>query len=436
MLTSSFSKFFAKSPGIPRTHISMVGFMNAGKSTVMNAITQQPTSIVDSTPGTTADTKISLMEIHAIGPCKLIDTAGIDESGTLGQKKLQKTESAIKESDIVLLVVDPTNFSKKPFEEVINLAQRRGKQLAVIFNKFKGKEEQFNQKKDLVENEFKQMITTNYQSLTVEAIDQKKANNEIIPFIGKMLKKQKKIPILPPKFLGPDKSIFLNIPLDVESPTGRLLRPQQMVLEASLRKHAAVTCYSMDLAKARGKKGKEMTEEEKARFLYVLENSHADLVITDSQAIDVMSQWTPEKFNLTTFSVAMANLQSGGKLKDFIKGIDALKNLKPGDKVLICEACNHDRIIDDIGTVQIPNKMKKLFPGVELDWAFGRAYEHKNLKDYALALHCGGCMISRQQMIARIQDLAESGVPIANYGLALSWLSSPRAFERVLKPWQ
>ena len=435
-MLSSIGRFFAKSPEIPRTHISMVGFMNAGKSTVMNAITQQPTSIVDSTPGTTADTKVSLMEIHSIGPCKLIDTAGIDEQGTLGKKKLQKTESAIKESDIVLLVVDPTNFSKQPFAEVVDLSVRRGKQVAVIFNKFKGKESEFDIKKEEVEKIFKQMIPNNYQSLTVQAINQKMANKEIIPFIGKLMKKQKKIPVLPPKFFGPDKSIFLNIPLDIESPSGRLLRPQTMVIEAALRKHSSVTCFSMDLVKARGKKGAKMTDEEKERFLHVLENSHADLVVTDSQAIDVMAKWTPEKYNLTTFSVAMANLQTGGRLKDFIRGIDALKNLKPGDKVLICEACNHDRIGDDIGTVQIPTKLKKMFPEVNIDWAFGRAYEQKNLKEYALALHCGGCMISKQQMIARIQDLAESGVPIANYGLALSWLASPRAFERVLKPWE
>ena len=159
-----------------------------------------------------------------------------------------------------------------------------------------------------------------------------------------------------------------------------------MMIEAALRKHTAVTCFSMDLVKARGKKGQLMTDEERGRFLNVLENSHADLVVTDSQAIDVMAKWTPDKYQLTTFSVAMANLQTGGQLKEFLKGINALKNLKPGDKVLICEACNHDRIGDDIGTVQIPTKLKKKFPGVEVDWAFGRSYENKKLKDYSMCL--------------------------------------------------
>ena len=110
--------------------------------------------------------------------------------------------------------------------------------------------------------------------------------------------------------------------------------------------------------------------------------------------------------------------------------------MKKGDKILICEACNHDRIGDDIGTVQLPTKLKKKFPDIEIDWAFGRSYEKKKLSDYKVALHCGGCMISRQQMISRIQDLHESGVPVTNYGLALSWLASPRALDRVLKPWE
>jgi hypothetical protein len=131
----------------------------------------------------------------------------------------------------------------------------------------------------------------------------------------------------------------------------------------------------------------------------------------------------------------MANIQTGGQLKAFARGIEKLGKIQPGDRVLICEACNHDRIGDDIGTVQLPTKLKKLYPFIEIDWAFGRAYQDKRLKDYALTFHCGGCMISRQQMTARLEDLLESGVPVVNYGLALSWLTSPLALERVLQPW-
>ena len=429
MLTLS-ARFFSKAADVPRTHIAMVGFMNAGKSSIMNAITQQPTSIVDSTPGTTADTKVALMEIHKIGPCKLLDTAGVDETGTLGSKKLVKTVSAVKESDLVLFVIDPSNFRPEPFKELFGLAQRRGKSAALVFNKFEN-EKNFEQLKTRAIAQLSAFSKTPLPTLTVAANDRKATHDQVIPFIAQLKKQTKPIPLIPPKFLGKDKTIFLNCPLDVESPTGRLLRPQTMSLEFSLRKFSPVVCYNMDLKAARSADN----SAERTRFLKSINANAPSLAVTDSQAIDIMAKWTPQHVPLTTFSVMMANIQSGGKLNEFVRGIDALAKLKKGDRVLICEACNHDRIVDDIGTVQIPTKLRKKFPGVEIDWAFGRSYEDKKLSDYKLALHCGGCMISRQQMQSRIQDLLESGVPVANYGLALSWLASPAALERVMKPW-
>jgi len=406
--------------------------MNAGKSTVMNAITQQPTSIVDSTPGTTADTKVALMEIHALGPCKLMDTAGINEMGTLGQKKFVKTQSAVKESDLVLLVIDPTDFRLAPFQEITDLASRREKQIAVVFNQFTNKLDLFDQSKNEALKSLEMLTKRKIPNLSVPAINQKEANSKIIPFLSQLVKTQKKVPVLPPKYVGPDKTLYLMTPLDIESPSGRLLRPQTLMIEYALRRLSPVVCYNMDLKQARS----PTFEPERQRFLDTIYRNRPSIVVTDSQAIDVISKWTPEEIPLTTFSVAMANFQTNGKLPEFYKGIKALSQLKAGSRVLICEACNHDRIGDDIGTVQLPEKLKKRFPGVEIDWAFGRSYENKVLKDYSLALHCGGCMISQQQMNSRLQDLIETGVPVTNYGLALSWLASPHALERVLKPWQ
>lgn len=428
-----FRRYFAKAADVPRTHISMVGFMNAGKSSIMNAITQQPTSIVDDTPGTTADTKIALMEIHKIGPCKLLDTAGVDELGKLGSKKFVKTMSAVKESDLVLFVINPFNFRAEPFKQIFDLAQRRGKISAVVFNHFNTKPSaDFQHKMHEALNSISNISHSKLPSIEVNAADSKSTNEKIIPFIASLKKQTKPVPLLPSKFTGPGKTVFLNIPLDIESPTGRLLRPQTMLIEYSLRKLSSITAYNMDLKIARS----DSCAAELERFQNCLKSISPSLVVTDSQAIDVVHKWTPKNIPLTTFSVMMANIQSGGKLSEFSKGIDRLAHLKKGDKVLICEACNHNRIGDDIGTVQLPTKLKKKFPGVEIDWAFGRAYEDKKLTDYAVALHCGGCMISRQQMIARIQDLLESGVPVANYGLALSYLASPDALGRVLEPWK
>ncbi|KAK8848120.1 hypothetical protein M9Y10_019176 [Tritrichomonas musculus] len=428
-----FARSFAKAADVPRTHISMVGFMNAGKSSIMNSITQQPTSIVDDTPGTTADTKIALMEIHKIGPCKLLDTAGVDELGVLGNKKLTKTMSAVKESDLVLFVIDPCHFNPELFQPILNLAKRRGKVSAIVYNHFdRNSNKDFEKKMNEASLTISKIVNEKLPSITVNAIDQKSTNQKIIPFIASLKKQTKPVPLLPSKFTGPDKTIFLNIPLDIESPTGRLLRPQTMLIEYSLRRLSPATLYNMNLKAARS----ESCQKELQRFQKCINSNSPSLAVTDSQAIDVMFKWTPQNIPLTTFSVMMANIQSGGKLSEFSKGIDRLRNLKKGDRVLICEACNHDRIGDDIGTVQLPTKLKKKYPGVEIDWAFGRSYEDKKLSDYALALHCGGCMISKQQMISRIQDLLESGVPVANYGLALSYLASPAALDRVLKPWQ
>jgi [FeFe] hydrogenase H-cluster maturation GTPase HydF len=430
MLSQCWSRLFAKAPDVPRIHISLVGFMNAGKSSVMNSITRQPTSIVDATPGTTADTKISLMEIHQIGPCKLLDTAGLDEGGVLGQKKQVKAISAVKESDLVLYVIDPHNFRMAPFQEVFSLASRRGKTCAVVFNRFQSKAnpEKLEQKHLA---EISELLRYNPAAVSVSAINQQETYSKIIPFISSLKKTTQKVPLIPERFVGPNKTIFLNIPLDVESPSGRLLRPQTMCIEYALRRYTSITGYCMNLAQGRS----SSPQSEYDRYMRQIKSNSPSLVITDSQAIDLCFKWTPKEVPLTTFSVTMANIQTGGKLSDFAKGITALSQLKKGDRVLICEACNHDRIGDDIGTVQLPTKLRKKYPDLEIDWAFGRSYEDKNLKDYSLALHCGGCMISEQQMTARIQDLLETGVPVVNYGLALSWLASPQALDRVLQPW-
>jgi len=432
MLARGCRRLFSQPLDIPRTHISLVGFMNAGKSSVMNALTQQPTSIVDATPGTTADTKIALKEIHSIGPCKLLDTAGVDESGSLGLKKLAKTASAIKESDIVLFVVDPANFKAAPFRDVVSLVVRRGKTAALVLNQFGPAGSGAGPGGRAAAAALAGLAGAALPEITVRAVDAAATHDALVAFIARLRKKESAPPLIPLRFVGKDRTVLLNIPLDVESPSGRLIRPQSMVLEFALRRYSPVSAFCMDLAAGRSAD----PSAERARFLKCVTASAPSLVITDSQAIDLVHAWTPPDVPLTTFSVAMANVQSGGRIGVFSRGIDALANLRSGDRVLICEACNHDRIGDDIGTVKLPAMLKKRFPGVELDWAFGRSYENKKLAEYSLALHCGGCMISGQQMVARVQDLLESGVPIANYGLALSWLASPEALDRVLKPWQ
>ena len=245
--------------------------------------------------------------------------------------------------------------------------------------------------------------------------------------------KQDKTELLP--FVKKDEYYVLIIPMDVETPPGRYLRPQAMVEEYITRQWAYPVSYRLDLGKARGTPA-EATEEKK-RFTDFLNNfqKRPQTMITDSQAMDIMKDWCPKDIELTTFSIVMINYFSRGRLSEFATGVKALETLKSGDKVLIVEACNHSRIGEDIGTVQIPKHFAKKYPGVVIEHNFGREFQdNKHLEQYKLIIHCGGCMISAQKLQARLRDLETVGVPITNYGVILSYLQGPAALERVLKP--
>ena len=399
--------------------------MNSGKSSVMNLLTQQETSIVDPTPGTTADTKIALQEIHGIGPVKLFDTAGLDEAGELGDKKRHKTFNDLKECDLVLLVIDPATQDIRTEQEVIERARDLDKQILIIYNQFT--------QADSTQIEKSLDLLRFYKKILIQA-NNINCRAELIEFILKhYTAKQDKTELLP--FVKKDEYYILIIPMDVETPPGRYLRPQAMVEEYITRQWAYPVSFRLDLGKARG----SATEaaEEKKRFNDFLNNfqKRPQTMITDSQAMDIMKEWCPKDIELTTFSIVMINYFSRGRLSEFATGVKALETLKTGDKVLIVEACNHSRIGEDIGTVQIPKHFAKKYPGVVIEHNFGREFQdNKHLEQYKLIIHCGGCMISAQKLQARLRDLETVGVPITNYGVILSYLQGPAALERVLKP--
>lgn len=411
---------------VERDHIGIFGKMNSGKSSVMNLLTQQETSIVDPTPGTTADTKIALQEIHGIGPVKLFDTAGLDEAGELGDKKRHKTFNDLKECDLVLLVIDPATPDVHVEREVIEKARDLDKQILIIYN-------HFGPAADVARIEASLELLRFYKKIHIEA-NQPQCRAGLIEFILKhYAPKQDKTELLP--FVKKDEYYVLIIPMDVETPPGRYLRPQAMVEEYITRQWAYPISFRLDLGKARGTK--EQAEEEHKRFTDFLNNfqKRPRTMITDSQAMDIMKDWCPKEIELTTFSIVMINYFSRGRLSEFAQGVKALETLKSGDKVLIVEACNHSRIGEDIGTVQIPKHFAKKYPGVVIEHNFGREFQdNKHLEQYKLIIHCGGCMISAQKLQARLRDLETVGVPITNYGVILSYLQGPAALQRVLKP--
>jgi len=207
-----------------------------------------------------------------------------------------------------------------------------------------------------------------------------------------------------------------------------------MTEEFITRHWAYPVSYRLDLGTARGKE----SMRERARFDAFINGlgKRPRCMITDSQAMDIMKTWCPDDIDLTTFSIVMIQYMSGGRLAEFVRGAEVLDTLKPGDSILIAEACNHSRIGEDIGTVQIPRIIHDKFPGVTIEHAFGREFqENSRLGDYSLVIHCGGCMISRQKMTARIRDLEAVGVPFTNYGIFLSMVEGRDALLKVLKPW-
>ncbi|NOR45792.1 MAG: GTP-binding protein [Candidatus Delongbacteria bacterium] len=422
-----------------RINIGIFGRVNSGKSTLMNLLTQHETSIVDNTPGTTADVKTTVMEIHELGPVKIFDTAGIDEIGVLGEKKKIKSFNALKRSDIVLLVLNSNNedylngnFSTEA--EIVELAKKRGKELFIIVNSFKDSPSHLT---DLLNKVNPNDLFPVLELELIEKINYK----QLIDFIKSNSKLQQiKTPLLPT--MDPNKIVFLNIPIDEESPEGRFLRPQMMIEEYLVRRYVPTFAYRMNLGKARSIKSEEVAEEKK-RFdefiAHLNKDNKLQLLITDSQAMDIVSKWTEgSNFMVTTFSIVMINFLSRGNLEMFVNGIKAFQELKPGDKVLIAEGCNHDRKGEDIGTVQIPRKMDELFGKgtIQVDHYFGRVFaEYDKLKEYKLVIHCGGCMLDQQAIAARIEDLIESGVSFTNYGVLLSYFEGKDALNKVIEPY-
>ena len=380
---------------VQKENIGIFGKVNSGKSSLMNLFLQQEASIVDSTPGTTADTKVSLIEIHGLGPVRLFDTAGVDEGGELGEKKREKVFSNLKECDLVLLVINPETDDLSQESEIIARSRELNKELFVVYNVF-GEMDSTVLAENIKRLEGDLSLLRFYKSIHLSVIDAER-RAELLDFIlSTYVPKSKPRSLLP--FIEKGEYYVLIIPMDAETPAGRYLRPQSMVEEHITRNWGHPVSFRMDLSAGRGPD----FQKEKERYLSFLSEfkRKPKMIITDSQAIDLVAPWTPDEVGVTTFSIVMINHMGGGRLSTFVDGLKVLSSLRSGDKVLIVEACNHSRIEEDIGTVQIPNYIEEKFPGVVIEHNFGRGVQdNDHLADYSLIIHCGGCMISSQKLI-------------------------------------
>lgn len=381
-----------ETPSANRTHIGFFGCRNAGKSSLVNKLTNQQVAVVSDTKGTTTDPVTKAMELLPIGPVVIIDTPGYDDEGDLGELRVARTKRILNRTDAAVLVVD-AEVGKNDFDrELEELFKKKNIPYVVAYNK-----SDISEIAGLAENE-----------IAVSA-ESGSGVKELKDLIGKVVGGGKEKPLVS-DLISEGDIVVLVIPIDSAAPKGRIILPQQQILRDVLDIGAiAAVCRETELKATLDGLSKKPA-----------------LVITDSQAFASVSADTPEDIPLTSFSIIMARYK--GLLKSAARGVYAIDKLKDGDKVLISEGCTHHRTCEDIGTVKIPKLLKK-FTGRELviETSSGNGFP-EDLSDYALIIHCGGCMINEREMLYRIKCAEDAGVPITNYGTALAYMNG--IFER------
>lgn len=396
-----------KTPKGLRTQIGIFGRRNSGKSTFLNALTKQQVSVVSDVPGTTTDPVEKAMEMLPLGPVLFIDTAGIDDTGALGEKRVEKTRKIFDRSDIAVLITDPASWDKFE-EELIAEFRKREIPIMVVLNKMDLGNE--NAKViDFLENE-----KLNYMKISALK------NDGVDKFKEKLVKMLPEDFFLPNSILGdltrPGDMVMLVVPIDLEAPKGRLIMPQVQSIRDILDNDAYCTVVK---------------ERELRPAMDNLKTKPA-LVVTDSQAFLKVAADTPEDVPLTSFSILFARYK--GDLQTFVNGAKAIEKLNPKDKILIAEACTHHPIGEDIGRTKIPRWLTQ-YVGGKLDFEFTQGHDWpEDINKYKLIIHCGGCTFNPRLLMTRIMDCREKNVPITNYGIAISY--SLGIFERALSPFK
>ena len=387
-----------------RLHIGVFGKTNVGKSSLLNKITNQEISIVSDIAGTTTDVVEKSMELLPVGPVTFLDTAGIDDSTELGEKRLEKTMKVLNRIDVALVVVDFNGFD----EYEINLI-RQFEELKIPYMVIVNKAD--------VKNISEEALTK-IKSFTSRIILTSVVNDDnfIYHFKGELVKMLPDDFVNSPKIVGDlvekGSTVILVIPIDKEAPKGRIILPQVQTIRDLL--DSDCLCYVVK-------------ETELKAAIDNLKVPPA-LVVTDSQAFKQVDEIVPEDIPLTSFSILFARLK--GDLDEFVKGAKAIESLKDGDKVLILESCTHHAIEDDIGRVKIPNWLKKK-TGKDLVIENYAGHDFPVIDDYKLIIHCGACMTNRREVLSRILIANKKNIPITNYGVTISYCLGilPRAVK-------
>ncbi len=397
-------KTLNRTPRGSRLHIAIFGRRNAGKSSLINALTNQNIAIVSDIPGTTTDPVYKSMEILPIGPVVLIDTAGIDDVGELGRLRMEKTMAVLAKTDLLLLVIDPASGAGQYEENLIKQAKAQGLAVIAAINKT-----------DLYPDA---AVAEAAASLGVPALPV-----SALTRVGIEDLKMAIIRAAPKDWMGstivgdlisPGDTVVLVVPIDLAAPKGRLILPQVQTIRDVLD-HDAMALVVKE-------------RELKAALARLTEKPR--IVITDSQAFLKVAADTPKDVMMTSFSILFARHK--GNLAALVEGARAVENLAPGDKVLVAEACTHHRVEDDIGTVKIPRWLNQMVGGpLDFHWASGSELP-SDIDDYRLIIHCGACMINRREMLNRLMTSRRAGIPMVNYGVLIAYVLG--ILERALAP--
>lgn len=412
-----------QTPKANRIHIAFFGRCNAGKSTLINMLTDQPVSLVSDVAGTTTDPVSKAMEILPLGPVVITDTAGIDDTTELGALRMEKTEEVVKKINLAVYVLRTDEEPTSDDMHWLGLLKQNNVPVALFINEINAVPNNLTESKASIGRDILgERYIADHTGLSelVTVIDSADFTSdakrlELLDLLGGLT------PLdveggqtLLQGLVEEGDTIILVCPIDSAAPKGRLILPQvQTIREILDHKGLALVCQT----------------EELPAMIHSLKNP-PKMVICDSQAFDRVDELTPDSIPLTSFSILMARFK--GKLQDLVTGVKAIKNLKAGSKVLISEGCTHRRQCDDIGTVKIPNLLKKQgYTDLQLEFTSGGAFP-KDVSQYDLIIHCGACMLTRREVLRRIECAVVQGTPIVNYGVLIAALHG--ILERAISP--
>lgn len=412
-----------QTPKANRIHIAFFGRCNAGKSTLINMLTDQPVSLVSDVAGTTTDPVSKAMEILPLGPVVITDTAGIDDTTELGALRMEKTEEVVKKINLAVYVLRTDEEPTSDDMHWLGLLKQNNVPVALFINEINAVPNNLTESKASIGRDILgERYIADHTGLSelVTVIDSADFTSdakrlELLDLLGGLtpLDVEGEQTLLQ-GLVEEGDTIILVCPIDSAAPKGRLILPQvQTIREILDYKGLALVCQT----------------EELPAMIHSLKNP-PKMVICDSQAFDRVDELTPDSIPLTSFSILMARFK--GKLQDLVTGVKAIKNLKAGSKVLISEGCTHRRQCDDIGTVKIPNLLKKQgYTDLQLEFTSGGAFP-KDVSQYDLIIHCGACMLTRREVLRRIECAVVQGTPIVNYGVLIAALHG--ILERAISP--